>query len=104
MGTKKTGTDQEILEGVVDKTTGPPLYKVLIFNDDFTTKMFVVQVLMNFFNKSEDAATQLMWHIHRNGMGVCGIYPLDVAETKIKTVTDYARKHDYPLRVSMEAE
>ena len=88
--------DEEISE--------PPMYKVLLHNDDFTTKTFVVAVLRGVFNKSQDEATHLMWHIHKNRIGVCGIYPQEVAETKIAQVTALARENGFPLKVSMEAE
>jgi len=88
--------DEEISE--------PPMYKVLLHNDDFTTKAFVVAVLRGVFNKSLDEATHLMWHIHKNRIGVCGIYPQEVAETKIAQVTALARENGFPLKVSMEAE
>ena len=96
---------EEISETDVDEEVAePPNYKVLLHNDDFTTKMFVVQVLVTVFNKSEDEATSLMWHIHRNGTGVCGIYPYEIAETKVKTVTELAREFGFPLRTTMEPE
>ena len=88
--------DEEISE--------PPMYKVLLHNDDFTAKAFVVAVLRGVFNKSQDEATHLMWHIHKNRIGVCGIYPQEVAETKIAQVTALARENGFPLKVSMEAE
>ena len=88
--------DEEISE--------PPMYKVLLHNDDFTTKTFVVAILMGIFNKSQDEATHLMWHVHKNRVGVCGIYPLEVAETKITQVTDLARENGFPLKATLEAE
>ena len=88
--------DEEISE--------PLMYKVLLHNDDFTTKTFVVAVLVGIFNKSQDEATHLMWHIHNNKVGVCGIYPLEVAETKIAQVTALARENGFPLKTTMEAE
>ena len=96
---------EEITETDIDEeATEPPNYKVLLHNDDFTTKIFVVQILVTVFNKSEDAATTLMWHIHRNGTGVCGVYPFEIAETKVKTVKELAREYGYPLRTTMEPE
>jgi ATP-dependent Clp protease adaptor protein ClpS len=88
--------DEEISE--------PPMYKVLLHNDDFTTKAFVVAILGGVFNKSQDEATHLMWHIHKNQIGVCGIYPQEVAETKIAQVTALARENGFPLKATMEAE
>ena len=87
-----------------EEITEPPMYKVLLHNDDFTTKAFVVEVLMGIFNKSQEEAARLMWHVHKNRVGVCGIYPLEVAETKITQVTALARENGFPLKSTMEAE
>jgi ATP-dependent Clp protease adaptor protein ClpS len=87
-----------------EEITEPPMYKVLLHNDDFTTKAFVVEILMGIFNKSQEEATRLMWHIHQNRVGVCGIYPLEVAETKTIQVTALARGNGFPLKSTMEAE
>ena len=92
------------LAEVRDQITEPPMYKVLIYNDDFTTKAFVVEILMVVFNKSMDEATQIMWSTHKNGTGLCGIYPVEVAETKINIVTEVARESGFPLRLSIEEE
>jgi ATP-dependent Clp protease adaptor protein ClpS len=98
----------EIIEGQLaetrDEVTEPHLYKVLIHNDDFTTKDFVVEMLVVVFNKSMEEATQIMWQAHRNGTGLCGIYPLEVAETKVKVVTEAARENGFPLKLTIEAE
>jgi len=82
----------------------PPNYKVLLHNDDYTTKAFVVEVLIVVFNKSIEDATRLMWLVHKNGVGVCGIYPLEVAETKTNQVTKLARENGYPLKLTLEEE
>ncbi len=82
----------------------PPMYRVILHNDDYTPREFVVQVLMVVFNKSEEAATQLMWHVHKNGTGLCGVYTYEVAETKVSTVRDLAREYGFPLRTTMEPE
>ena len=95
---------EETITEIDEEVTEPPMYKVLLHNDDFTTKAFVVEILMGIFNKSQEEATHLMWHIHKNGIGVCGIYPLEVAETKIAQVTALAREYGYPLKSTMEAE
>ena len=87
-----------------EEITEPPMYKVLLHNDDFTTKAFVVEVLMGIFNKSQEEATRLMWQIHKNRVGVGGIYPLEVAETKIIQLTALARENGFPLKATMEAE
>jgi ATP-dependent Clp protease adaptor protein ClpS len=94
----------ETITEIEEETTEPPMYKVLIHNDDFTTKLFVVEILMAVFNKSQDEATRLMWHVHKNGVGVCGIYPLEVAETKILQVKELARENGFPLKLTMEEE
>jgi ATP-dependent Clp protease adaptor protein ClpS len=82
----------------------PPLYKVLLHNDNYTTREFVVAVLREVFHKGESEAVQIMLHIHYNGLGVAGVYPFDVAETKISTVEKLARENEFPLRLSMEPE
>jgi ATP-dependent Clp protease adaptor protein ClpS len=87
-----------------EETKEPPNYNVLLHNDDYTTKAFVVNVLMAFFNKSLEDATRLMWRVHKSGIGVCGTYPLEVAETKIAQVTNIARENGYPLKLTLEEE
>ena len=94
----------DIQEEIKEKTTEPPMYKVLLHNDDYTTKAFVVEVLISVFKKSIDEATRLMWHVHRNGSGVCGVYPYEVAETKVSLATTAARENGYPLKTTMEKE
>lgn len=80
----------------------PPMYKVILINDDYTPMEFVVLVLEKFFNKKNEEATQIMLHVHKNGLGVCGIYTYDVAETKCKLVIDYAKKNEHPLQCTIE--
>lgn len=80
----------------------PPMYKVLLLNDDFTPMEFVVVVLQRFFSKSREQATQIMLKVHNEGAGVCGIYPRDVAETKVQQVVSFAREHQHPLQCVME--
>jgi len=87
-----------------EETSEPTMYKVLLHNDDYTTKAFVIMILGGVFNKSQEEATRLMWHVHKNQVGVCGIYPLEVAETKIVQVTALARENGFPLKATMEAE
>jgi len=82
----------------------PPMYRVILHNDDYTPREFVTQVLMVVFNKSEEAATQLMWHVHKNRSGVCGVYTYEVAETKVSAVRNLAREYGFPLRTTMEPE
>jgi ATP-dependent Clp protease adaptor protein ClpS len=80
----------------------PPLYKVLLHNDDYTTMEFVVQVLQSVFHKSQAEATQITLHVHRTGIGVAGVYSHEIAETKVAVVEAMARKHEFPLKCSME--
>jgi ATP-dependent Clp protease adaptor protein ClpS len=80
----------------------PPLYKVMILNDDFTPMDFVVSVLQQFFAKSREQATQIMLKVHNEGSGLCGVYPRDVAETKIHQVASHSHEHQHPLQCVME--
>lgn len=80
----------------------PPLYKVVVLNDDFTPMEFVIQVLEKFFSLPSEDAKQLMLRIHKDGKGVCGVYTYEIAETKITEVKNFARDHDYPLMCQLE--
>jgi ATP-dependent Clp protease adaptor protein ClpS len=80
----------------------PPLYKVILLNDDFTPMDFVVEILTEFFNMTYEKATQVMLQVHYEGLGVCGVYTKDVAETKVFMVNDYSRQHQHPLMCAME--
>jgi ATP-dependent Clp protease adaptor protein ClpS len=80
----------------------PSFYRVLLLNDDYTPMEFVVHVLERFFNKDREAATRIMLHVHHHGIGECGIYTYEVAETKVTQVMDFARKHQHPLQCVME--
>jgi ATP-dependent Clp protease adaptor protein ClpS len=84
------------------KTQKPSLYRVLILNDDYTPMEFVVHVLERFFNKDRESATRIMLHVHHHGVGECGVYTYEVAETKVTQVMDFARKHQHPLQCVME--
>lgn len=84
------------------RTKQPPMYKVVMVNDDFTPMEFVVQVLQQFFHHSREAAVQIMLHVHTKGRGVAGIFPVEIAETKTAQVNAYARKHQHPLLTVME--
>ncbi|QSA97453.1 ATP-dependent Clp protease adapter ClpS [Methylococcus sp. EFPC2] len=94
--------DQLAVEQSKPKLKRPPLYKVILLNDDFTPMDFVVLVLRNFFAMSEEKATQIMLHVHTRGIGVCGVYSKDVAETKVTQVNEFSRKHQHPLMCAME--
>ena len=98
------GWQEKSLSEIDEETSEPTMYKVLLHNDDYTTKAFVVAILGGVFNKSQEEATRLMWQVHKNHVGVCGIYPLEVAETKIAQVTALARENGFPLKSTMEAE
>lgn len=82
----------------------PPLYRVVFHNDDYTTRDFVVMVLMRYFHKSHAEASSIMLHVHTKGRGIAGLYPRDIASTKIKQVEHIARDHEMPLRLSMEPD
>jgi ATP-dependent Clp protease adaptor protein ClpS len=84
------------------QTKKPNLYRVLLLNDDYTPMEFVIHVLERFFNKTRDEATQIMLHVHHNGVGECGVFTYEVAETKVTNVMDFARKHSHPLQCVME--
>lgn len=84
------------------KTKRPNMYRVLLLNDDYTPMEFVVHVLERFFQKSREDATRVMLHVHHHGVGECGIYTYEVAETKVTQVMDFARKHQHPLQCVME--
>lgn len=80
----------------------PPMYQVVILNDDYTPMEFVVLVLQKFFGKGREQATQIMLKVHREGKGVCGVYPKDIASTKVELVTGFAMQHQHPLQCVME--
>lgn len=84
------------------KLKRPPLFKVLLLNDDFTPMEFVVQILEQFFGMSREKATQIMLHVHTRGRGVCGVYTYEIAETKVAQVNEYSRRHQHPLLCTME--
>ncbi len=94
--------DDSVLEVKKAKVKLPPMYKVLLLNDDYTPMEFVVLVLQKFFGMTRERATQVMLKVHREGMGICGVYPRDVASTKVQQVAGYSRKHQHPLQCVME--
>jgi ATP-dependent Clp protease adaptor protein ClpS len=96
--------DGEVLERTRQETKKPELFKVLLLNDDYTTMEFVVEILENVFNKAPAEAYRIMMAVHTQGQGLCGVYPFEVAETKVATVLDLARSNGFPLRASMEPE
>jgi ATP-dependent Clp protease adaptor protein ClpS len=86
------------------KTKKPSMYKVLMLNDDYTPMEFVVHILERFFAKNRHEATRIMLHVHRRGVGVCGVYTYEVAETKVTQVMDFARQHQHPLQCTLEKD
>ena len=104
MASTDTNTKEEILSKSETDIAYPPMYKVLLHNDDYTTMEFVVDVLIKIFGKSLEKATEIMLNVHRKGRGLCGIYTREIAETKVDTVHKLAREHGYPLKSTMEKE
>jgi ATP-dependent Clp protease adaptor protein ClpS len=101
-GSNTTGPSTSVITKVKPKTKRPNLYRVLILNDDYTPMEFVVHVLEKFFNKDVEAATKIMLHVHHHGIGECGVFTYEIAETKVTQVMDFARKHQHPLQCVME--
>jgi ATP-dependent Clp protease adaptor protein ClpS len=101
-GSNPPGPGTAVITKTKPQTKRPSLYRVLILNDDYTPMEFVVHVLERFFNKDHEAATRIMLHVHHHGIGECGIYTYEVAETKVTQVMDFARKHQHPLQCVME--
>ena len=87
-----------------DKTAKPPMYKVIILNDDYTTMDFVVEILVKIFRKNLEKANEIMLNVHRRGKGICGLYTREIAETKIETVHALAQEQGFPLKCTMEKE
>ena len=96
------GPATSVIAKVKPKTKRPNLYRVLILNDDYTPMEFVVHVLEKFFQKDIEAATKIMLHVHHHGIGECGVFTYEIAETKVTQVMDFARKHQHPLQCVME--
>lgn len=100
MGTRKQ--DEFLLEAKRTRTKPPPLYKVLLLNDDYTPMDFVIVVLQKFFGMDRERATRVMLQVHKEGMGICGVFPRDIASTKVEQVVSFARQHQHPLACVME--
>lgn len=98
----RDGEDGLALQEARPKLKRPPMFKVVLLNDDFTPMEFVVQILERFFAMGREKATQIMLHVHTRGKGVCGVYTHDIAETKVSQVNEYSRKHQHPLLCAME--
>jgi len=107
-GDDGAGRDEEGKTGLVTKTRPktkkPSLYKVLLLNDDYTPMEFVVHVLERYFGKGREEATRIMLHVHHKGVGICGVFTYEIAETKVTQVMDFSRQHDHPLQCTMEKE
>jgi ATP-dependent Clp protease adaptor protein ClpS len=98
------GSSTGVITESKPKTKKPSMYKVLMLNDDYTPMEFVVHVLVRFFSKSQEDATMIMLHVHRRGVGICGMYPYEIAESKVTQVVDFARKHQHPLQCTLEKD
>ena len=96
------GTGTSVITKTKPQTKRPNLYRVLLLNDDYTPMEFVVHVLERFFNKGREEASRIMLHVHQHGVGECGVFTYEVAETKVTQVMDFARKHQHPLQCVME--
>jgi len=104
MGEFSPELEERIRSETEKKVKEPSMYKVLLLNDDYTTMDFVVEVLRFVFHKSVEDATQIMLNVHHNGVGLCGIYPFEVAETRVNMVNSLARERGFPLKCTMERE
>ncbi|MGR7996398.1 MULTISPECIES: ATP-dependent Clp protease adapter ClpS [unclassified Xanthobacter] len=100
--TRRDGSGTAVITRTKPQTKRPSLYRVLLINDDYTPMDFVVHVLQRFFNKNQDEANRIMLHVHHHGVGECGVFTYEVAETKVTQVMDFARKHQHPLQCVME--
>jgi ATP-dependent Clp protease adaptor protein ClpS len=98
----KSGSEAVILTQEKIKQKSPPMYKILLLNDDFTPMEFVIEVLKIFFSMNQEQATRIMLKVHTEGVGVCGVYPSDIANTKVSQVVEFARINQHPLRCVME--
>ena len=101
---RKTGSGTAVLEETRTKPQKPPMFKVLLHNDDYTTMDFVVMVLQTVFHKNTEEATRIMLNVHHQGIGIAGIYTREIAETKVAIVHQMAKQHQFPLRCSLEKE
>jgi ATP-dependent Clp protease adaptor protein ClpS len=104
MADAERGTGGEVLERTKQEVRRPELFKVLLLNDDYTTMEFVVEVLETIFHKPPAEAFRIMMMVHTQGKGLCGVYPHEIAETKVETVISVARDHGFPLKAALEPE
>jgi ATP-dependent Clp protease adaptor protein ClpS len=103
-GSRPTDGGTAVISKVQPKAKRPNLYRVLLLNDDYTPMEFVIHVLTRFFNKTQEQATEIMLHVHHNGIGECGVFTYEIAETKVTQVMDFARKNHHPLQCIMEKQ
>ena len=106
MDDRKNNSDQDFERGILlenkPEIKKPSMYNVILINDDYTPMEFVIDILQMFFNKKKEEATQIMLHVHKKGIGVCGTYTYEVAESKCKAVINYAKKNEHPLQCTVE--
>lgn len=102
--TKGTPPSTNVVVKTRPKTKIPSMYKVLMLNDDYTPMEFVVHVLEKFFGKNRSDATRIMLHVHQRGVGICGVFTYEIAESKVTAVVDYARRNQHPLQCTLEKE
>ncbi len=103
-GDRDTRLGTSVVARTKPKVKKPSMYKVLMLNDDYTPMEFVIYCLERFFRKGREDATRIMLHVHQKGVGICGVYSYEVAETKVTQVVDYARRHQHPLQCTLEKE
>ena len=96
------GSETGVVTRTKPKSKKPAMYKVIMLNDDYTPMEFVILVLERYFSKTQDEATQIMLHVHQKGVGVCGVFTYEVAETKVQQVMDLAKQHQHPLQCTLE--
>ena len=96
--------DDLALETARPRLKRPPLYRVILLNDDYTTMEFVIRVLVDIFHHTEEKAAQIMMHVHQKGAGICGVYTREIAESKVEQVMQYARQNEHPLQCTMEPD
>ena len=98
------GSDTGLLTKTVTKTKKPSMYKVILLNDDFTPMEFVIHILQRFFKMTAEEATEVMLHVHQKGVGICGIFTYEIAETKVNQVLSFAQQNEHPLQCTLEKE
>ena len=104
MGRPQADTEEKVTSRTVDEVSEPPMYKVLLLNDDYTTMDFVVEILMLVFHQPLEKATRIMLKVHRQGVGLCGVYTYEIAETKVEMVHALSREKEFPLKCTMERD